>query len=213
MNIILLGAPGAGKGTQARLISEKIGVPPISTGKIIRAAIQKGTPAGLSAKALVNAGKLVPDEVVIQMLKERLGEADCQNGYILDGFPRNIHQAQALEAMGVVIDLVIDIEVTDEQVEERLCGRRICERCNASYHIKYSPSAEGDYCEICDGNLITREDDKPEIVKERLRIYHAETEPLMAYYRDAGKLREVTGQELVEDTAAQVIAVLGANAR
>ncbi|MCL2579070.1 MAG: adenylate kinase [Oscillospiraceae bacterium] len=213
MNIILLGAPGAGKGTQARLISERIGAPPISTGKIIRAAIQSGTPAGLAAKALVDAGKLVPDDVVIAMLRERIAENDCKNGYILDGFPRNVHQAEALAKMGVVIDLVIDIEVADAQVEERLCGRRICGKCNAPYHVIYSPSSEGEYCEVCDGALIIREDDKPEIVRERLRIYHAETEPLMQYYREAGLLRQVTGQEKVEDTAAQVVELLGAFTR
>ena len=208
MKIILLGAPGSGKGTQAQYISEKTGATPISTGKLIRAAVKNGTPAGLVAKGYIDVGRLVPDEMVIEMLKERFKEDDCAGGYILDGFPRNIAQAQALDKMGVEIDLVIDIEVSDEEVVRRLCGRRVCEACNISYNTGFKPSAKGEFCEICDGALIRREDDKPEVVLERLRVYHAETEPLMNYYRAAGKLREVQSCERVEDTVAGVRKVL-----
>ena len=213
MRIILLGAPGAGKGTQAQIISEKTGAVPVSTGKIIRTAVKDATPVGLIAKGYIDAGRLVPDDLVIAMLKERLGHEgdECICGYILDGFPRNIHQAQALDRMGVEIDLVIDIEVSDEDVVRRLCGRRVCEACNASYNIDVKPSSKGDICELCDGALIVRRDDTPEVVLERLRIYHAETQPLVEYYRAAGKLREVQSCERVEDTAARVLAALEAH--
>jgi len=210
MNMIFLGAPGAGKGTQAGFVYQKLKTPPISTGKIIREAMKNGTKAGLAAKKFVNSGNLVPDEVVIEMLMERLQEDDCKNGYILDGFPRNLPQAKALEEMGINIDLVLYIAVTDEEVEERLCGRRSCENCNASYNVVVRPSAKGDLCEICGGNLIIRKDDKPEIVKERLRVYHEQTKPLKEYYQAVGKLREVKSCDRVEDTAASVLAAVGA---
>jgi len=205
-----LGAPGAGKGTQAGVISEKIGVPAISTGNIIRAAIKNGTKTGLTAKEYVDAGKLVPDEVVIGIIKERLQEGDCKSGCILDGFPRNIWQAEALEKMGIEIDLAINIEVPDTEVEERLCGRRMCEKCNAGYHTISKPSSKGDVCELCGGRLIVRNDDKPEVIRARLQTYHAETEPLIKYYQERGKLREVMGSEGIEETTASVMAVLGA---
>jgi len=210
MKIILLGAPGAGKGTQAVVISEKVGVPAISTGNIIRAAIKTGTKTGLVAKEYVDAGKLVPDEVVIGIIKERLQEDDCKGGYILDGFPRNIGQTEALEKMGIEIDLAINIEVPDEVVEERLGGRKMCEKCNAGYHTVSKPSLKGDACELCGGQLIVRNDDKPEVIRARLQTYHAETAPLMRYYQEKGKLREVIGSEGIEETTASVMAVLGA---
>ena len=209
MNMIFLGAPGAGKGTQAGFVCEKLKIPTISTGKIIRAAIQNKTRAGLMAKKYVDAGNLVPDEIVIEMLKDRLAEDDCKNGYILDGFPRTINQAKVLEEMGVEIDLVLYISVTDQEVEKRLCDRRMCRDCNATYNIIVNPSAKGDACELCDGELIVRKDDTPEIIRERLRIYHNLTRPLKEYYLKAGKLREVKSCEGVEDTAARVLAAVG----
>ena len=209
MRIILLGAPGAGKGTQAQFISEKTGATPISTGKIIRAAVKNGTPAGLVAKGYIDMGKLVPDDIVITMLKERLSEDDCKGGYILDGFPRNISQALALEKMGIEVDIVIDILVFDSDVVKRLCGRRICDSCGISYHVDIKPSSKGEICELCDGALITREDDKPEIVLERLRVYHAETEPLIRHYNAQIKLRTMRSFPTVEDTAKGVLAILG----
>jgi len=210
LKIILLGAPGAGKGTQAQFISEKTGAVPVSTGKIIRAAVKNGTPAGTTAKEYINAGKLVPDEIVIEMLKERLSEDDCKDGYILDGFPRNISQALALDKMGIEIDIVIDILVFDSDVVKRLCGRRVCDDCGATYHIDSKPSSKGELCELCGGALIIREDDKPEIVLERLRVYHSETEPLLRHYNAQIKLRTMRSFPTIEDTAKGVLAILGA---
>ena len=212
MKIILLGAPGAGKGTQAQLISEKTGATPVSTGKMIRAAVKNGTPAGLAAKGYIDAGRLVPDEIVIAMLKDRLTEDDCKDGYILDGFPRNIAQALALEKMGIEVDIVIDILVFDSDVVKRLCGRRVCDDCGATYHIDSKPSAKGKLCELCGGILIMREDDKPEIVLERLKVYHAETEPLLRHYNSQIKLRTMRSFPTVEDTAKGVLAILGESA-
>ena len=209
MKIILLGAPGAGKGTQAQFISEKTGAVPISTGKLIRAAVKNGTPCGNIAKEYIDVGKLVPNEIVIEMLKERLSEDDCKDGYILDGFPRNISQALALEKMGIEVDIVIDILVFDSDVIERLCGRRVCNKCGATYHVNSKPSAKGEQCELCDGILITREDDKPEIVLERLRVYHSETEPLLRHYNAQIKLRTMRCFPTIEDTAKGVLAILG----
>ena len=209
MKVILLGAPGAGKGTHACFISGKIGVPPVSTGKLLREAVKNCTAQGLAAKELVEAGKLAPNEIVIEMLRERLEKDDCKNGYILDGFPRNMAQVHALEDMGIDIDLVIDIQTSDDQVAQRLGGRRVCEGCGTTYHLLSKPSAKGDVCEICDGKLIVREDDKPEIIRERLRIYHEQTQPLKEYYEKQGKLREVQSCDKVEDTAARVLAALG----
>jgi len=182
MNIILLGAPGAGKGTQAAVICEKLNIPTISTGNIIREALKNGTEMGLKAKSYMDAGKLVPDEVVIGIVKERLAQDDCANGFILDGFPRTIPQAEALDAMGVVIDKVIDIEVADEVIVNRLSGRRVCEKCGRPYHLEsLKPKAEG-ICDDCGGTLVQRKDDSIETVKARLDIYHNETEPLKDYY-------------------------------
>ena len=210
MKLILLGAPGAGKGTQAEVISQHLNIPTISTGNIIREALKSGTEMGLRAKSYMDEGKLVPDEVVIGIIQERLKQDDCKNGFILDGFPRTIPQAEALDKMGVVIDKVIDIEVPDEKIVERMSGRRVCESCGASYHLLYKkPEVEGK-CGKCGGTLIQRKDDHPDTVKERLKVYHDQTEPLKGYYEKQGKLRIVEGQEAVEDTTKLTLAALEA---
>lgn len=209
MKLILLGAPGAGKGTQAEVICEHLGIPAISTGNIIREALKNGTELGLKAKSYMDSGALVPDEVVIEIIKERLNKDDCQNGFILDGFPRTVPQAEALDKMGITIDKVIDIEVADEKIEERLSGRRVCEVCGNSYHTVYKPSPNGDKCK-CGGALIIRKDDKPETIRERLSVYHDQTEPLKDYYAKTGKLRIVEGQEEVADTTKLTLAALEA---
>ena len=202
MNIIFLGAPGAGKGTQAEKVAEKLGIPTISTGNIIRAALKDRTPMGLKAQSYLDNGSLVPDDVVIGIVRERLSQDDCKNGFILDGFPRTIPQAEALDEMGFSIDRVIDIEVADETIFNRMSGRRVCKACGASYHITDKKSRVEGICDACGGELVTRKDDAPETVLERLRVYHRETEPLKDYYEKAGKLFVVEGQEKVEDTTA-----------
>lgn len=212
MNIIFLGAPGAGKGTQAEIVSEKLAIPTVSTGNIIRAALKNGTPMGLQAKAFIEAGKLVPDEVVIGIIKDRLSEDDCKNGFILDGFPRTIPQAEALDEMGIVIDKVIDIEVADEKIAARMSGRRVCKACGNSYHLEYKKPAVDGVCDACGGELVQRKDDAPETVLERLKIYHEETEPLKSYYDGKGKLVIVEGQEKVADTTALTLKALEDNA-
>lgn len=204
MNIILMGAPGAGKGTQAEIISSKKDIPAISTGAIIREAVKNGTEIGLKAKKYIDEGALVPDEVVIEIIKERLKNADCANGFILDGFPRTVVQAQALDEMGVEIDMAVSIEVSDEKIIERMSGRRVCSKCSATYHIIYSPSKEQNTCDKCAGELIVRSDDKPETVLNRLKIYHEQTEPLKSYYEKTGRLRTVMGQERIADTTKEV---------
>ncbi len=208
MKLILLGAPGAGKGTQAEKICEKLNVPAVSTGNIIRAAVKDGTEMGLKAKSYMDAGDLVPDEVVIGIIKDRLNEPDCKNGFILDGFPRTIPQAQALEDMGVEIDKVIDIEVPDEKITARMSGRRVCAKCANSYHMLYKkPQVEG-VCDACGGELIQRKDDHPDTVQRRLKEYHIQTEPLKDFYQQRGKLSIVEGQEEVADTTALVFKAL-----
>lgn len=200
MNIIFLGAPGAGKGTQAENVSEKLNIPAISTGAIIREAIKGGTQMGLLAKSYTEKGDLVPDEVVIGIIKDRLACDDCQNGFILDGFPRTVTQAQALDKMGVNIDIVVSIEVPDEKIVERMSGRRVCEKCGASYHTLYKPSKDSVTCDKDGSTLVQRPDDKPEVVKSRLDVFHKQTAPLKDYYRETGKLKIVIGQEEVADT-------------
>lgn len=207
-NIILLGAPGAGKGTQAEKICEYLNIPTISTGNIIREALKSGTEMGKKAQSYLDQGKLVPDDVVIGIVRDRLAQGDCKNGFVLDGFPRTIPQAEALDQMGVVIDKVIDLQVTDEDVIQRMSGRRICEKCGASYHMQYNkPRVEG-VCDKCAGTLIQRKDDHPDTVKERLKVYHKQTEPLEEYYRKKGKLAVVKGQEDVQDTTRLTLAAL-----
>ncbi len=210
MNLILLGAPGAGKGTQAEIISEHLQIPTISTGNIIREALKSGTEMGLKAKEFMDSGRLVPDDVVIGIIRERLAEPDCRNGFILDGFPRTIPQAEALDRMGVVIDRVIDIEVADETIARRVSGRRVCLKCGATYHIDYKqPKVEG-VCDRCGDTLVQRKDDQPETVQDRLKVYHEQTEPLKDYYQSCGKLVIVEGQEEVADTTRLTLAAVDA---
>ena len=210
MKIILLGAPGAGKGTQAEVICNRYNIPAISTGNIIREALKTGTEMGLKAKSYMESGALVPDEVVIGIIKERIVKDDCKDGFILDGFPRTIPQAEALDKMGIVIDKVIDIEVPDEKIINRMSGRRVCEKCGASYHLEYKkPKVEG-ICDACSGTLIQRKDDHPDTVKSRLDVYHSETEPLKDYSEKQGKLTVVEGQEEIEATTRLLIEALEA---
>ena len=242
MNLILLGAPGAGKGTQAEIICAKLNIPSISTGNILRAAVKEGTEMGLKAKSFMDAGALVPDEVIIGILKERLAQADCANGFILDGFPRSIPQAKALDEMGVRIDVVLNIEVEDEkivvprtiaqaeaietmgiridkvlelQVEdsvivERMSGRRVCEKCGASYHILNKKSKVEGVCDLCGGKTVIRKDDQPATVLDRLKAYHEQTEPLVEFYRTRGKLAEIKFCPSIEETTAEVMKALEA---
>ncbi|MBQ3604224.1 MAG: adenylate kinase [Clostridia bacterium] len=208
MKLILLGAPGAGKGTQAEVISAKLEVPAISTGNIIREALANGTEMGLKAKSFIDAGQLVPDDVVIGIIKERLAKDDCANGFILDGFPRTIPQAEALDAMGVTIDRVISIEVADENIVRRMSGRRVCKACGSSYHLEYKKPAKDGVCNACGGELVQRKDDHPDTVLDRLHVYHEQTEPLKDYYEKKGILRIVVGQEEVADTTALTLKAL-----
>ena len=208
MNLILLGAPGAGKGTQAEVICNHLSIPAISTGNIIREALSKGTEMGLKAKSFIDAGQLVPDDVVIGIIKERLAKDDCKNGFILDGFPRTIPQAEALDNMGIVIDKVIDIEVPDEKIVTRLSGRRVCSKCGASFHLEHRKPAKEGICDVCGGELIQRKDDHPDTVLDRLKVYHEQTEPLKGYYEKAGLLTIVEGQEDVADTTALTLKAL-----
>ena len=208
MKLILLGAPGAGKGTQAEIISEKYGIPTVSTGNIIRAALKNGTEMGLKAKSYIDAGELVPDSVVIGIVKERLSEPDCKKGYILDGFPRTIPQAVALDDMGFVIDAALSIEVANEEIVKRMSGRRVCEKCGASYHTDYKKPQKEGVCDLCGGSLVIRKDDEPETVKNRLNVYHEQTEPLKDFYKSCGKLIAVKGQDEVKDTTRLVLEAL-----
>lgn len=207
LKLILLGAPGAGKGTQAEIISEKYNIPAISTGAIIRDAIQSGTEMGKNAKSYIDAGALVPDEVVIGIIRERLAKEDCVNGFILDGFPRTVPQAEALEAMGVEITEVLSIEVPDEKILTRMAGRRVCTKCGATFHTEFKPSPKGEYCP-CGEKLTRRSDDDPEVVAARLETYHAVTEPIKEFYAGKGMLKIVEGQDKLEDTTALVAAAL-----
>lgn len=210
MNIIMLGAPGAGKGTQAAVLSEHFGIPTISTGNMIREALKNGTEMGLKAKSFMDEGKLVPDEVVIGIVKERLAGDDCKEGFILDGFPRTIPQAEALDAMGVDIQIVINIDVPDERIINRMSGRRVCENCGRPYHlVNLKPKKDG-VCDDCGGTLVQRKDDHPDTVLARLDVYHKETEPLADYYRKQGKLVNVEGQDVVDETTALILKAIEA---
>ena len=209
MKLIMLGAPGAGKGTQAEVLSKKLGIPTISTGNILRAAVKAGTPIGLKAKSFMDAGALVPDDVIIGIIAEALQAPECKNGYILDGVPRTIPQAEAMEQQGVEIDYALDIEVDDATIIDRMSGRRVCEACGAGFHtVNHPPKKEG-ICDVCGGALITRKDDAPETVKARLETYHAQTEPLIRFYEERGKLRTVMNQPTIEATTAEVNKALG----
>ena len=210
MNLILMGAPGAGKGTQSEKISERWGIPALSTGEMLRGAIKAGTQLGNEAKAFMDAGNLVPDELVIGIIKEYLSSDKCQNGFILDGFPRTIPQAEALDAMGVRIDCALSIEVADEKIVERMSGRRLCSSCGASYHTVYKPSKVQDVCDVCSSALYVRADDAAETVLNRLNTYHSVTEPLKEFYSAKGLLVCVEGREEIEDTTAAVFAALEA---
>ncbi|MDP4153252.1 MAG: adenylate kinase [Bacillota bacterium] len=208
MKLVLLGAPGAGKGTQAEVLSEKLGIPVISTGNMLRAAIAEGTEQGKTAEVYIKQGGLVPDDVVVEILKERLSHFDCKNGFILDGFPRSLSQAEVLDKMGVAIDRVISLEVPDEEIAKRLSGRRVCLLCGATYHIEYNPPKQDGLCNNDNQPLIIRDDDKPETFMKRLEVYHELTEPLKEYYLDKGILRIVVGQEEVSDTSREVLKAL-----
>ena len=209
MRLILLGAPGAGKGTQAEILSKLLDIPTISTGNILRAAMKAGTEVGLKAKSYVESGKLVPDDVIIGIIRERLAEPDCAQGYILDGVPRTIPQAQTMEDMGVVIDCALSIEIADETIVRRMAGRRTCKDCSATFHVENNPPKVEGKCDFCGGELTIRADDAPETVKKRLEPYHRETEPLKAFYAERGKLRLVDNQPGIEATTEAIRSVLG----
>jgi adenylate kinase len=210
MNLILLGAPGAGKGTQAEVIADALKIPQISTGNILREAVKNGTEYGLKAKAAMESGSLVSDDIVIGILKDRIAEDDCKNGYILDGFPRNVPQAEALVKMGVKIDKVIEIFVPDETIQKRLSGRRVCEGCGASYHVDFKPTKEEGKCDKCGGNVVQRKDDHPDTVIERLKVYHEQTAPLKEFYAGRGILETVFCLEEVADTSKLTLKAVGA---
>ena len=209
MKLILLGAPGAGKGTQAEILSAKLGIPTISTGNILRGAIKEGTPIGLEAKSYMDAGKLVPDSVIIGIVAQRLERPDCAGGFILDGVPRTIGQAEALDKAGVTFDKVLSIEISDTEIEERMSGRRVCQSCGAPYHVKAKPPKQEGVCDACGGQLAQREDDKAETVRRRLEVYHAETEPLKGFYEGKGILVPVANQDTIEGTSKGIMEALG----
>ena len=210
MKLILLGAPGAGKGTQAEVLCKELAIPTISTGNILRAAIKDGTPTGMKAKSFIDAGQLVPDEVIIGIVNERLAQADCAGGYILDGVPRTIAQAEALEKAGITFDAVVSIEISEDEILRRMSGRRVCEACGSSYNVVAVPPRVEGICDNCGGKLIQRKDDTPETVRERLKVYHAETEPLTDFYAARGLLRSVASGTKEETTRA-ILEALGVN--
>lgn len=214
MKIVMLGAPGAGKGTQAKMIAAKYQIPHISTGDIFRANIKNGTELGKKAKSYMDQGLLVPDELTVDLVIDRLAQDDCKNGYILDGFPRTIPQAEALAAalakLGEKMDYAIDVDVPDENIVSRMSGRRACTGCGATYHIVYNPSKKGECCEVCGEKLILRDDDKPETVQKRLNVYHEQTQPLIDYYTKQSILRTVDGTQDMNDVFAEIVKILGA---
>ena len=212
MKLILLGPPGAGKGTQAEVLSREMNIPTISTGNILRAAVKAGTPTGLKAKSFMDAGKLVPDEVIIGIITDRLAESDCANGFILDGVPRTIAQAEALEQAGVVFDHVVSLEISDEAIVKRMSGRRVCTHCGAPFHVETKPPKTEGICDVCGGTLMERDDDRPETVRARLVVYHDETEPLKRFYDARGKLNVVPGDlGTIEDTTRAIKTALEAS--
>ena len=209
MRLILLGAPGAGKGTQAEILSRELGIPTISTGNILRAAMKAGTPVGIQAKSYVDAGKLVPDDIIIGIIRERLAQEDCKKGYILDGVPRTIPQAETMEEMGVEIYCALSIEISDEVIVQRMSGRRTCKDCGQTFHIVSNPPKPEGVCDACGGELHVRKDDAPETVKARLEVYHRDTEPLKLFYAQRGKLKTVENQSTIEATTAEIKKALG----
>ncbi len=209
MRLILLAAPGAGKGTQADRLKEYYSVPTISTGAILRKNIKEGTELGILAKKYIDGGNLIPDDVMIEVMRDRLSEDDCKNGFILDGFPRTIAQAEALDKSDIDIDCVLNIEVLDETIIERLSGRLECSKCAATFHKEYNKPRQDGICDKCGGKLGTRADDEPETVKSRLEVYHKQTEPLIRFYKDKGMLRVAVGQDSIEETTREVLKALG----
>ena len=209
MNLILLGAPGAGKGTQAELLREKLGIPTISTGNMLREAMRNGSELGQKVKEFMESGSLVPDDVIIGIVRERVSQPDCVNGFILDGMPRTIPQAKALETAGIHIDYAVSLEIDDAVIEARMTGRRVCAACGASYHIAANPPKTEGVCDLCNGELVIRKDDKPVTVRHRLEVYHAETEVLKDFYRDCGKLRLVEGNKPIEEANADILKAIG----
>ena len=210
MKLILLGAPGAGKGTQAEIVCDKLNIPAISTGNILREAMKNETEMGVKAKAFIDSGALVPDDVIIGIIKERLAQDDCKNGFILDGVPRTIAQAEAIETMGIRIDKVLELQVEDNVIVERMSGRRVCEKCGASYHIINKKSKVEGVCDLCGGKTVIRKDDQPATVLDRLKAYHEQTEPLVDFYRTRGKLAEIKFCPSIEETTAEVMKALEA---
>ncbi|MBO4934857.1 MAG: adenylate kinase [Clostridia bacterium] len=208
MKLIFFGPPGAGKGTQAALLAETLGVPTISTGNIIREEIAAGSELGVQARQAINEGRLVADETVIGIVKTRLAKPDCAGGFILDGFPRTVAQAEGLCGMGIIIDKVIDIEVADDALIKRMSGRRVCLKCGATYHLENNPSPAGDRCGVCGEPLSVREDDREEVVRERLAVFHRQTEPLEAYYRERGILFPVSGDAPIEKIASDIVGIV-----
>ena len=215
MKLILLGPPGAGKGTQAKMLTERFAIPQISTGDILRAAVKDGTPMGLKAKEFMDAGGLVPDEVVVGIVRDRLQEADCRNGFILDGFPRTVAQADALQAnlveMDKALDRVISLDVDAEALVERLTGRRTCKECGRGYHVKFDPPRQAGICDACGGELFQRDDDQEETIRKRLRVYADQTSPLTSYYRDADLLMELDGMQPIHQVQEKMLSLLQAN--
>ena len=209
MNLILLGAPGAGKGTQAEILVKKLSIPAISTGNMLREAIANGTELGIKAKQYMDEGNLVPDELILGIVADRVNQADCANGFILDGVPRTLAQAEALEAKGVRIDHVVSIEVDDSEIEGRMTGRRVCGKCGASYHIVANPPKMENVCDSCGSELVIRKDDNPETVRNRLKVFHAETEPLKDFYEKLGTLKLVEGNQSIDQITKDILAALG----
>lgn len=209
MKLILLGAPGAGKGTQAEILSKKLEIPTISTGNMLREAMKNGTELGRKVKEFMDNGHLVPDDVIIGIVEERVARDDCRNGFILDGMPRTIPQAIALEERGIHVDAAVSIEIADDVIEARMTGRRVCGSCGASYHMTVNPPKASGICDACGHELIIRKDDKPETVKNRLKVFHGETEPLKAYYEKLGVLKLIEGNQPIEDTSRAILAALG----
>ena len=210
MNLILLGAPGAGKGTQAELLTERLGIPAISTGNILREAMANGSELGKQVKSYMESGSLVPDELILGIVAERTCQPDCKNGFILDGVPRTLAQAQALDAKGVQIDHVVSIEISDDVIVGRMSGRRVCTKCGASYHIAANPPKQEGICDLCGGQVAIRKDDAPETVLHRLQVYHQSTEVLKDYYARQGKLRLVCGEQSIESAQSEILAAIGA---